>query len=60
MEDILTETVAILAACLLIAAATAAFLMFRPSRRRHRRHRRHTRRPQIDLFDPAGSAEPDA
>jgi hypothetical protein len=57
----MTDTVAILAACLLIAGATAAFLMFRPSRRRHRRHKRHGRRPRIDLFDPSRSAaEPDA
>ena len=63
MEDIFTDAVAIVAICLLIAAAAVALTIFRPSARRHRRHKRHGRRPKIDLLKQTQTgppAEPDA
>ncbi|HYG46806.1 MAG TPA: hypothetical protein VD846_02595 [Allosphingosinicella sp.] len=62
MRDIMTDALAILIACLVIAAIATAVVIFRPSARRRRRHKRHSRRPRIDLFEPAGgaAAEPDA
>lgn len=52
MQDIMTETLAILIACLAIGALTLLFVIFRPAARRRRRHRRHHRRTRIDLFEP--------
>ncbi|HLL32079.1 MAG TPA: hypothetical protein VK403_13905 [Allosphingosinicella sp.] len=63
MQDIMTETLAILVTCLVIAALATGIVMFRPAARRRRRHKRHSRRPKIDLFKPAHSdaaPEPDA
>jgi len=64
MQEILTDTVAILAACLGIAALASLFVLFSPAARRRRRHKRHGRRPKIDLFAPAHpekvTVEPDA
>lgn len=64
MQDIMTDTLAILAACLVIAALASLLVIFRPAARRRRRHKRHSRRPSIDLFKPAqagtAAAEPDA
>jgi hypothetical protein len=50
MEDIWTETVAILLTSLAIAAVAILVLLFRPSSRRRRRHKRHSHRPKIDLL----------
>lgn len=62
MQDILTDTLAIVLACLVITAFAGTLVLFRPSARRRRRHKRHTRRPRIDLFEPVHSepAGPDA
>ena len=64
MQDIMTDTLAILLACLVIAALAILLVIFRPAARRRRRHKRHSRRPRIDLFAPAHpektTAEPDA
>jgi len=63
MHDILTDTAAIVAACLGVAAVAGAFVLFRPAARRRRRHKRHPRRARIDLFQPVHpeqSAGPDA
>jgi hypothetical protein len=54
MADILTDTVGILAACLLIALLATGLVLLRPAARRRRRRRRHQARPKIDLFVPAG------
>jgi hypothetical protein len=54
MQDIMTETVAILLACLVIAAVASLLVIFRPSARRRRRHHKmRSSRSRIDLFKPA-------
>ncbi len=58
MQGIIIDVLAILGACLVIAAVSF-IILFRPSARRRRRHKRHSRRPKIDLFQ-AGTAGPDA
>lgn len=50
MEDIWTETVAILLTSLGIAAVAILVLLFRPASRRRRRHKKHSHRPKIDLL----------
>jgi hypothetical protein len=63
MQDILTDTLAIVLACMVITAFAAALVLLRPSARRRRRHKRHSRQPRIDLFKPVQSepaAGPDA
>jgi hypothetical protein len=63
MQDILTDTVAIVVAGLLIAALAVCVILFKPSARRRRRTKRHVRRPKIDLFKAGPTvapAEPDA
>lgn len=62
MQDILTDTLAIALACLIITAVAAALVLLRPSARRRRRHKRHSRQPRIDLFKPVPTepAGPDA
>lgn len=63
MQDILTDTLAIVLTCLVITAFAAALVLFRPTARRRRRHKKHSRRSRIDLFKPAHpetAAEPDA
>jgi hypothetical protein len=61
MQHIMTETLAILIACLVIAAAASLLVIFSPAARRRRRHRKHSRRPKIDLFQRAGrDRKPDA
>lgn len=62
MRDFMADALAILVACLVIAAFASALILLRPAARRRRRHRRHTRRPKIDLFkaepaEPAPSAD---
>lgn len=62
MGDFMFDALAILAACLVIAAGAVAVVLFRPAARRRRRHRRHSRPPKIDLFnteptEPAPSAD---
>lgn len=58
MQDIWTETLAILLTCLGIAAVAILVLLFRPAARRRRRHKRHSRQPKIDIIrhDPPGPA----
>ncbi|HYI40537.1 MAG TPA: hypothetical protein VE053_09490 [Allosphingosinicella sp.] len=58
MEDIWTETVAILFTSLGIAGLASLLILFRPAARRRRRHKRHSRRPKIDLMrhEPSGPA----
>ncbi|HEU0098005.1 MAG TPA: hypothetical protein VFQ67_04445 [Allosphingosinicella sp.] len=53
MQDILTDTLAIVVACLAVAGLAGMIVLFRPAARRRRRHKRHSRRPRIDLFEPA-------
>ncbi|HEU0133442.1 MAG TPA: hypothetical protein VFR28_01345 [Allosphingosinicella sp.] len=62
MQDVMTDTLAILGACLVVAILALAIVLFRPAARRRRRHKRHSTRPKIDLFQPAqaGSAETNA
>jgi S-adenosylmethionine:diacylglycerol 3-amino-3-carboxypropyl transferase len=63
MQDIMTDALAILIACLAITALASALVIFRPSARRRRRRRRHSTQPRIDLFEPVHAeipAEPDA
>ncbi len=64
MQDILTDTLAIVLVSLVITALAGGFVLFRPAARRRRRHKRHSTRPKIDLFKPAhpepAAAEPDA
>ena len=63
MQDIMTDTLAILLVSLVITALAGALVLFRPSARRRRRHKKHSRRPRIDLFEPAHkeqAAPPDA
>jgi len=64
MQDILSDSLAIVMVCLVITALAGAFVLFRPAARRRRRHKRHSTQPKIDLFKPAHSepaaAEPDA
>ncbi|HEX9946959.1 MAG TPA: hypothetical protein VGA98_05405 [Allosphingosinicella sp.] len=63
MQEILTDTLAIVVACLAVAALAVVVILFKPMARRRRHGRRHGRRPKIDLFKPgqaAGPAEPDA
>ena len=61
MQHIMTEALAILIACLAIAAAASLLVLFSPSARRRRRHRKHARRPRIDLFEaPQRDTRPDA
>ena len=63
MQDILTDTLAIVLACMVITASAGALVIFRPSARRRRRQKRHSTRPRIDLFKPVHServAGPDA
>ena len=64
MQDILTDTLAIVLTCLVITALAAGLVLFRPAARRRRRHKRHSNRSRIDLFKPAhperAAAEPDA
>jgi hypothetical protein len=52
MQDILTDTVAIVLACLAITAVAGLLVLFRPAARRRRRHKRHSKRSRIDLFTP--------
>ena len=59
MRDFLTDSLAIVFACLFITALAGALVVFRPGRRRRRRHKRHSSRKRIDLFSPARS-EPDS
>ena len=63
MQDIWTETVAILLTSLGIAAVAILLILFRPAARRRRRHRRHSHRPKIDLMrhdPPEPAAKVDA
>lgn len=63
MQDIMTEALAIVIACLVIAVLASLLVIFRPSARRRRRHRRRSTRSRIDLFKPAHTdiaAESDA
>jgi hypothetical protein len=64
MQDIMTETLTILVACLVITALASLLVLFRPAARRRRRHnRRRSSRSRIDLFKPVQAdtaAEPDA
>ena len=65
MQDIMTDALAILIACLVIAAGASLLVLFRPSaRRRRRHHKRRSSQTRIDLFKPAqpeaAAAEPDA
>jgi len=65
MQDIMTDTLAILIACLVIAAAASLLVLFRPAaRRRRRHHKRRSAQNRIDLFKPVhpetAVAEPDA
>ena len=61
MQDVIISALGIVGACLLIAIAAVALVVFRPAARRRRRHRRHTKQPRIDLFAPVRhDAEPDA
>ena len=64
MQDLLTDTLAIVTACLVITAFAGLLVLFRPAARRRRRHKRHSKRPRIDLFKPTHpesvAAEPDA
>ncbi|HYJ83609.1 MAG TPA: hypothetical protein VEW26_12310 [Allosphingosinicella sp.] len=53
MQDILTDTLAIVVACLVITALAGLLVLFRPVARRRRRQRRHSHRPRIDLLKPA-------
>lgn len=60
MQDIIDQGLAIIVACLLVAVAASALIVYRPWKRRHRHRRRHSRRPKIDLFEAARSeAAPD-
>jgi hypothetical protein len=53
MQDLMTDALAILVACLVIAALATLLVIFRPSARRRRRHnRRRSSRSRIDLFKP--------
>ena len=58
MQDILTDTLAIVLACLVITALAGALVLFRPSARRRRRHKRHSKRSRIDLFKPVHPEQP--
>jgi hypothetical protein len=59
MQDIWTETLAILIASLAIAALASVFILFRPAALRRRRHRRSSHRPKIDLLKhPKTGSEP--
>ncbi len=65
MQDIMTDTLAILIACLVIAAAASLLVLFRPAaRRRRRHHKRRSAQSRIDLFKPVQpettAAKPDA
>jgi len=63
MQETLSDTLAIVLACMVITAFAGALVVFRPSARRRRRHKRHSTRSRIDLFKPAHSepvAGPDA
>lgn len=53
MQDILDDGLAVIFACLLIAAVASALIVYRPWKRRQRHRRRHSRRPKIDLFEPS-------
>lgn len=50
MQDFIDDGLAIIAACLIIAAFASALIVFRPWKRRHRHRRRHSSRTKIDLF----------
>ena len=54
MKDVIINALGIVGACLAIAVAAVALVLFRPAARRRRRRKRHARRPRIDLFVPAG------
>jgi hypothetical protein len=57
MQAFIDDGLAIVIACLAIAAVASALIVFRPWKHRHRR--RHARRPKIDLFkDEHGGAAP--
>lgn len=58
MQDIVDDGLAILVACLMVAAIASALIVYRPWKRRQRHRRRHSRQPKIDLFDgkPGGPA----
>lgn len=62
MKHILIGAVEIIGACVVIALAAVALVLFRPKARRRRRRRRHSRQPKIDLFAAReeAPAEPDA
>ena len=63
MQDFMSDALAILGACIVIAALAIAMVVFRPTARRRRRHKRHSGRPKIDLFRSAqgdSPAQPDA
>jgi hypothetical protein len=55
MHDFMSDALAILVACLVIAAVASAVVVFRPAARRRRRHKRHSRQPKIDLFKAESS-----
>lgn len=60
MQDLLTDALGILIACLVVAGVASALVVFRPAARRRRRRRQHHSRPKIDLFVPAhAEAAPD-
>jgi hypothetical protein len=50
MQALIDDGLAIIVACLVIAAVAVALIVFRPWKRRLRHRRRHARRPKIDLF----------
>lgn len=52
MQDFLSDSLAIVVACLFMTALVAGLVIFRPGERRRRRHRRHAARKRIDLFAP--------
>ena len=58
MQDIFTDTLTIVFACLVITTGAGALVLFRPSARRRRRRKKHSRRPKIDLFEPAQAESP--
>jgi uncharacterized iron-regulated membrane protein len=50
MQGMIDDGLAVIMACLVIAAAASALILLRPRKRRHRHRRRHSRQPKIDLF----------
>ncbi|HEX8467684.1 MAG TPA: hypothetical protein VF620_07760 [Allosphingosinicella sp.] len=63
MQGIISDGIAIVIACLLVAAVASAIIVLRPRKGRRRHRKRHSPRPKIDLFEaePAKpAAKPDA